>query len=357
MPPMGVCAILGDQSGDFEWTRRLSLVGDAIGHDCGYPSSVILKDGRVLTVYYATGSVEYPEWGVHCVAIAYRPPSPDVDPGSRNDTSPSHSPPRHLAVPYERMSRKLHVRTVFKARSGLGVSIPLPGSLVGLGALITGLTVVGCRQHGARNARMRLATAVTALLLFAAAVSVYLGTRPNFTSRHLAVLFSFLLLSTMVSTVFFTTWLRTAGVSRGAAYLAACGLFGLSMAAIVSRPYFLARFARGASVDLSGADLRGANLAHASFPGSNLEGADLRKAHFYESFLSLSCLDSANLRDTDLTGAYLANCTLRHADLRGANLSRIPLFDIADFTGARGDRRTRWPACFDSTEWEVVIDP
>jgi hypothetical protein len=54
--PFGVRALVGDGAGSFDWERRFVLVNDATNGDCGYPSSVVLKDGRVLTVYYAVGS-------------------------------------------------------------------------------------------------------------------------------------------------------------------------------------------------------------------------------------------------------------------------------------------------------------
>jgi hypothetical protein len=69
--PFGVRAVVGDASGKFDWNASIPLVTDAISSDCGYPSSVLLKDGRVLTVYYATGSKEHPEWGTHCGAVTW----------------------------------------------------------------------------------------------------------------------------------------------------------------------------------------------------------------------------------------------------------------------------------------------
>jgi len=50
-------------------------VNDAPEADCGYPSSVMLKDGRVLTVYYAVQSKEHTKWGVHCGAVRYKVPA------------------------------------------------------------------------------------------------------------------------------------------------------------------------------------------------------------------------------------------------------------------------------------------
>lgn len=69
--PFGVRAVVGTASGTFDWNASIPLVTDAISTDCGYPSSVLLKDGQVLTVYYATGSKEHPEWGTHCGAVTW----------------------------------------------------------------------------------------------------------------------------------------------------------------------------------------------------------------------------------------------------------------------------------------------
>jgi hypothetical protein len=71
--PFGVRGLVGDADGRFEWDKRFVLVNDAVSTDCGYPSSVILKDGRALTVYYATGSKAHPEWRVHCGAVTFTP--------------------------------------------------------------------------------------------------------------------------------------------------------------------------------------------------------------------------------------------------------------------------------------------
>lgn len=77
-------------------------------------------------------------------------------------------------------------------------------------------------------------------------------------------------------------------------------------------------------IDLSEADLKGANLrtrylAGASLYAANLEGADL-------SFAYLGA--SSNKRKTNLIGANLSKATLYYANLNGANLSE------ADLSGA-----------------------
>jgi uncharacterized protein YjbI with pentapeptide repeats len=86
------------------------------------------------------------------------------------------------------------------------------------------------------------------------------------------------------------------------------------------------------SVDLEGADLRGAFYDDATdFPdgfdpvragcvpvgrGMNMRGADLRGRVLPGSF------DDADLQDADLEGADLMGATLRRADLRGANITK-----------------------------------
>ena len=72
--PFGVRGVVGDPSGHFKWDDRFILVNDSTNVDTGYPSSVVLKDGRVLTFYYAVGSKTHPAWGIHCGAVEYAPP-------------------------------------------------------------------------------------------------------------------------------------------------------------------------------------------------------------------------------------------------------------------------------------------
>ena len=82
----------------------------------------------------------------------------------------------------------------------------------------------------------------------------------------------------------------------------------------------------GERADLSGADLRGANLYQADLRGANLYQADLyqanlRGADLRGANLSRAYLRGADLRGADLSGAYLCQANLREADLSGANLS------------------------------------
>jgi hypothetical protein len=75
LPPFGVIGIVGDSQGHFDWEKRFALVTDAANRDCGYPSSVVLKDGRVMTLYYATLAKDQPAWKMHAGAVVFRPPS------------------------------------------------------------------------------------------------------------------------------------------------------------------------------------------------------------------------------------------------------------------------------------------
>lgn len=72
--PFGVLGVVSDAAGAFDWNRRFTLLDDALGADCGYPSSVALPGGRALTLYYATRVKGQPEWKVHCGALHYAVP-------------------------------------------------------------------------------------------------------------------------------------------------------------------------------------------------------------------------------------------------------------------------------------------
>ena len=72
--PFGVLGIVSDARGQFDWAKRFALVTDAVSGDCGYPSSIALKAGRALTLYYATKAKDVPQWGVHCGAVTFQVP-------------------------------------------------------------------------------------------------------------------------------------------------------------------------------------------------------------------------------------------------------------------------------------------
>jgi len=72
--PFGVRALVGSKEGTFDWNENVVLTADATSRDCGYPSSILLRGGRVLTVYYEVGSKEQAQWGTHCGAVSYQVP-------------------------------------------------------------------------------------------------------------------------------------------------------------------------------------------------------------------------------------------------------------------------------------------
>lgn len=60
------------KDGGQTWGPEAILWDDAINTDCGYPRSVQLADGTIVTVYYTVGSSRNPEVGVHAAAVRYR---------------------------------------------------------------------------------------------------------------------------------------------------------------------------------------------------------------------------------------------------------------------------------------------
>jgi len=86
---------------------------------------------------------------------------------------------------------------------------------------------------------------------------------------------------------------------------------------------------RGISLDLSranlwGADLSGADLSEADLSGANLSGANLRGAH-----LSEADLGGANLRGADLSGANLQGARLLGTNFEGADLTGCLVYGVS----------------------------
>ena len=73
-PVFGVVGMVSDAKGEFEWKNHFVLMNDAYSGDCGYPSTVLLKDGQAMTLYYATLTKGEPKWSTHCGALTYRVP-------------------------------------------------------------------------------------------------------------------------------------------------------------------------------------------------------------------------------------------------------------------------------------------
>ncbi len=72
--------------------------------------------------------------------------------------------------------------------------------------------------------------------------------------------------------------------------------------------------------DLTGADLTESNLGGANLGGADLTGANLRLANLTGADLTGANLRLANLRLADLTGADLTGAELTGSNLTGANL-------------------------------------
>ncbi|MGW7750477.1 pentapeptide repeat-containing protein [Streptomyces violaceusniger] len=84
-------------------------------------------------------------------------------------------------------------------------------------------------------------------------------------------------------------------------------------------------------INLSHADLRGAQMANARLSGADLSGAQLQRAN-----LDGAQLEKADLSDAHLQEARLDNAQLREASLNGARLSGAQLF-VAQLQGAELD--------------------
>ena len=71
--PFGVRGVIGTVD-TFDWANSFQLSDTATNNDCGYPSSIVLKDSRVMTIYYAIGDKEHADWGTHAAALTFTPP-------------------------------------------------------------------------------------------------------------------------------------------------------------------------------------------------------------------------------------------------------------------------------------------
>ncbi|PID72010.1 MAG: hypothetical protein CSB34_04035 [Desulfobulbus propionicus] len=85
-----------------------------------------------------------------------------------------------------------------------------------------------------------------------------------------------------------------------------------------------------AGVDLSGKNLKEADLERAVFRGAKLSGVNFREAN-----LKGVDFENADLRDADFREADLYRANFYGADLNGARFEEA-LLDSADFTGAKG---------------------
>jgi uncharacterized protein YjbI with pentapeptide repeats len=132
------------------------------------------------------------------------------------------------------------------------------------------------------------------------------------------------------------------GADLRGAELANANLIGANLTRAVAIQANLAganlRNADLARADLSGADLHGASLTstrllEAFMPGADLLGAHLQQADLTGASLNVAVLTSAHLRGANLTGAKLIQADLAGADLTGAHLTRANLAN-ANLAGA-----------------------
>lgn len=148
--------------------------------------------------------------------------------------------------------------------------------------------------------------------------------------------------------------------------LAAAGLLTLAGPAVAQNASQIAQVRGGAScprcnlfqADLSGAVLKGRNLAGARLRQADLSlaemnrtsfaGGDLRDANFYGGVFGGASFAGANLTNASLVGAYLEGANFRGAILAGANLSGAEMDRAVGLTQGQlnracGDMSTRLP--------------
>lgn len=70
--PFGVCGVVGDAKGAIDWAKHFTLVDNSASGDCGYPSTVMLTDGRAMTVYYVVGRKGKAENVAECGVAIYQ---------------------------------------------------------------------------------------------------------------------------------------------------------------------------------------------------------------------------------------------------------------------------------------------
>ena len=120
------------------------------------------------------------------------------------------------------------------------------------------------------------------------------------------------------------------------------------------------------SIDLTRADLSGAQLTDADLTGTNLTRADLSGADLTGTNLTRADLVCANLTGTklwyaDLTDAALGSADLTDAHLYAANLTRAKLYaaDLtrANFLDANPNDAYLYNANLDRASWPAICPP
>jgi hypothetical protein len=67
-----VRAIVSRDGGKTFDTDREYIITDRYVHeDCGYPSTVCLADGTVVTLAYTVLDLDHADWGTCCIAYRY----------------------------------------------------------------------------------------------------------------------------------------------------------------------------------------------------------------------------------------------------------------------------------------------
>ena len=72
--PFGVRGLVIEKDLKADWGKHFVLSNDATNTDSGYPSTLLTRDGRAITLYYAIGSKSHKDWGTHCAALTYAIP-------------------------------------------------------------------------------------------------------------------------------------------------------------------------------------------------------------------------------------------------------------------------------------------
>ena len=72
--PMGARAVLSEDGGTtWDTDRKVVLEDGAPNTDCGYPSSVQLDDGRIVTLYYQVDDLENAPQSAKAKAVIWTP--------------------------------------------------------------------------------------------------------------------------------------------------------------------------------------------------------------------------------------------------------------------------------------------
>jgi len=73
--PAGIQAMISHDGGK-TWSQKekLALAGQAPNWDAGYPSSLLRRDGKMLTVYYQVDELDKAPQSAWCVALIWQPP-------------------------------------------------------------------------------------------------------------------------------------------------------------------------------------------------------------------------------------------------------------------------------------------